>query len=330
MMRASLFGLIPLVVLGAATMSCRRSTEKEASIPAPMSSSAVAVVAGQEISEERLLAELRRRFASASTGEVTAEQKFDALERLVRQEAVYAKAKASGFEQTPEIQTRIKNLVVAQFREQRFTNATPVVTQREVQLAYEAGGNRFMQPPAWRGAAIFISQPANATAEKRSEARHRAETILNEARRGDDRAFSRLAAKHSEDQSSRYRGGDLGWISRDDNSVDPALVEALERVGEPGGFAPLVETPRGYVVVKLVERRNVARKPLAEVAELLRHELFREKSAQAERDFLTAMKAGLDIRIDRARIEQLSLPSPKNEPPRLPGVTMTQNPSASN
>lgn len=311
-------------------MSCRRSTEKDASIPAPMSSSAVAVVAGQEISGEMLLAELRRRFASAPAGGVTAEQKLDVLERLVRQEAIYAQAKASGFEQTPEIQTRIKNLVVAQFREQHFSNATPVVTDKEVQLAYEAGRDRFMQPAAWHGAAIFISQPAIATAEKKSEARHRAETILDEARNGDDQAFSRLAAKHSEEQASRYRGGDLGWVSRDDKSADPALVEALERVGEPGGFAPLVETLRGCFVVKLVERRNATRKPLAAVTEMLRHELSREKSAQAERDFLTAMKAGLDIRIDRDHVEQLSLPAPRHEPPRLPGVTMTRNPSTSN
>jgi hypothetical protein len=38
------------------------------------------------------------------------------------------------------------------------------------------------------------------------------------------------------------------------------------------------------------------------------------------------MKAGLDIWIERARVEQLTIPPQKSEPPRLPGVTMTRNP----
>jgi parvulin-like peptidyl-prolyl isomerase len=325
-MRSNFLAWVALAFIAASTPSCRRSDEKAASVPSSSSTTAVAAVAGQEISEETLRAELRRRFGPTPAETVTVDQKLEVLERLVRQEAIYAQAKASGFEQSAEMQARIKNLIVAQFREQRFTNATPVVSEQEIQAAYDASSGRFVQPAAVHGAAIFIAQPANATAEKQAENRRRAESIFAEAAAGDAQAFAQLSVRHSDDQVARYKGGDLGWILRGTAGVEPALIEALEKIGKPGELAPLVETSRGYFIARLIEKRPAARKPLAEVKELLRHELARDKAAQAERDFQAAMKAGLDIRIEQARVEQLSLPTQKSQPPRLPGVTMSDAP----
>jgi hypothetical protein len=50
---------------------------------------------------------------------LTTEQKLAALDHLIRQEALYAQAVAKGFDQTPEMQARIKQLIVAQFKPRR-------------------------------------------------------------------------------------------------------------------------------------------------------------------------------------------------------------------
>ena len=325
-MRSKFMAWIALAFIAASTPSCRKSAEKDAVVSSSLSTTAVASVAGQEISEETLRIELRRRFGPTPVETITHEQKLEILERLVRQEAIYAQAKASGFDQSTEMRARIKNLINAQFREQRFTNATPVVSEQEIQAAYEASGDRFVQPTSLRGAMLFIAQPANASAEKKAETRRRAELILAEARAGDGLAFARLCIRHSDDQVTRYKGGDLGWFSRGASGVEPALVEALEKAANVGDFAPIIETSRGYLITRLMEKREATRKPLAEVKELLRHQIARDKAALAEGDFYAAVKRGLDIRIDQARVEQLSLPTQKNQPPRLPGVTMSDTP----
>ncbi|MBK8002250.1 MAG: peptidyl-prolyl cis-trans isomerase [Verrucomicrobia bacterium] len=325
-MRSNLLAWVALAFVAAGTLSCRKSAEKDAVVSSAFPATAVATIGGQEISEETLRSELRRRFGATPAEAVTLEQKLETLERLVRQEAIFAQAKASGFDQSPEMQARIKNLIIAQFREQRFTNATSVVSEQEIQTAYEASGDRFVQPASMRGAMLFIAQPANASAEKKAEARRRAESILAEARAGDAQAFAQLCVRHSDDQVTRYKGGDLGWFSRGAAAVEPALVDALEKVSKAGDFAPLIETSRGYFIARLVEIRDAARKPLAEVKELLRHQSARDKAALAERDFHAAMKHGLEIRIDQARVEQLSIPTQKSQPPRLPGVTMSDTP----
>ncbi len=317
---------IAMFFVAASTLSCRRNAEKDTVVLSAFPATAVATIGGQEIAEETLRSELRRRFGATPAEAVTLEQKLETLERLVRQEAIFAQAKASGFDQSPEMQSRIKNVIIAQFREQRFTNATPVVSEQEIQTAYESSGDRFVQPASMRGAMLFIAQPANASAEKKAEARRRAESILAEARAGDAQAFAQLCVRHSDYQVTRYKGGDLGWFSRGAATVEPALVDALEKVAKAGDFAPVIETSRGYFIARLVEKRDAARKPLAEVKELLRHQIARDKAALAERDFHAAMKHGLDIRIDQARVEQLSIPTQKSQPPRLPGVTMSDTP----
>ena len=61
----------------------------------------------------------------------------------------------------------------------------------------------------------------------------------------------------------------------------------------------------------------------------IRFELSRKRAEQAERDFYAAMKRGLDIQINRAAVESLSLPAEKNPaPPKMPGATAQQPSSA--
>ncbi|HXG47976.1 MAG TPA: peptidylprolyl isomerase, partial [Methylomirabilota bacterium] len=224
-----------------------------------------------------------------------------------------------------QMRARIKQLIVAQFKEREFKPASPAVSEHEIEAAYQNDGGRFAQPAAVRGAAIFLSMPATATAEKKAECRARAEAVLAEARgAADEAAFAKLVAQHSEDQASRYRGGDLGWLTPGAAGVEPALAGALFALKAPGDFAPLVQTPRGFYIAKLLERREAGRKPLSEVRETIRHQLSRAKAAQAERDFYAAMKAGLDITVNRELVEAISLPGDKHEPPRMPGAATAQ------
>lgn len=316
--------LLVLAVCAGFSLSCQKSEKPAAKAPV-MGSNIVAVVAGTEISAEALQAELRKQYRLPPEGGLTAEQKLAALESLVGQEALYAQAVARGFDQTQEMRARIKQLVVAEFKEREFKAASPNVTEQEIAAAYQSSGQRFVQPAAMRGAAIHLSIPATATAAKRAEARGRAEALLAEARLcADETSFARLVAQRSDEQTTRYRGGDLGWVDEGSASVEPLLAKALFALHAPGEFAPVVETPRGFYVAKLLEKRDAARKPLAEVRDTIRYQLGREKAAQAEREFKAAMKSGLSISINRELVESLALPSKKDEPPRLPGASTAQ------
>jgi peptidylprolyl isomerase len=319
------FRILPYPLLFASawlSVSCRRTETPEPAHSEILT--AVAIVANTEISVEALKTELQRQFRTAKE-RLTSEQKLAALDALVRTEAVYAQAKAAGFDQTPEIQRRIKNLIVAHFKEHSFKATNHSVSELEIEAFYQANRDRYFQPGAARGAVIFLSAPKGMTREKKAEWQQRAEAVMTEARAAaDDAAFAQVVARHSEDQASRYRGGDLGWVSRDGAGVEPAVTEALFALNQSGDFAPLVRGASGFYIVKLLEKRAANPKPLADVREVIRYQLARHKAEQAEQDFHAAMKRGLDIQINHALLESISLPTTQPEPPPMPEATTAQ------
>jgi hypothetical protein len=312
----------PLVVAGLLLAGCSQkppaATNPPSTTPDP---NAVATINGAVVSRQMLEERLKRG------GRGTTLQ--TALEELIGREATYQKAMAAGLDHQPDVQARIKNLIVAQFREQqaRLTNS-PAVAEAELEAAYRAQAQRFQVRAAARGAVIFVSAPRTATPEKRAETLRRAEAVLAEARAAaDDRAFAQVVARHSDDQATRYRGGDTDWFEREGTAYEPALSEALSRLATPGEFAPVIETPRGFYIAKLIAKRDAAAKPLSEVKESLRYELSRQKAQQAEREFHEAMKTGLDIQVHQAALDSISIPGSPNspsEPPSMPGATTAQ------
>ena len=93
----------------------------------------------------------------------------------------------------------------------------------------------------------------------------------------------------------------------------------------PGEFSPLVETARGFYVVKLIEKQEAKLRPLGEVKDALRYQLSRQKTEQAERAFHHSIQSGLHIEINHALLGEISVPPPSNEPPPR-GPTTAQLP----
>ena len=294
---------------------CRRAEAPKAA----SNTGIVAVVAGAEIPAEALARELALRMKGGVQAAPTLDRKLDVLESLVREEALFAKAKAAHFEESPEMQAEIRRLVVSRFREKQFTPPDTAPGAAEVEKFYRENAAKYALAASVRGAVIFSPSPVSATPEKKAEARAHAESVMAEARSAAE--FSEVVARHSADQATRYRGGELPWLTRGSQEVDAAVTDALFAMTKPGEFAPLVETPRGFYIAKLLERREAGTRPLAQVEEGIRYELSRRKAELAEREFFTAMKLGLDIQIHREAVEALELPVEKETaPPSMPGA----------
>ena len=85
----------------------------------------------------------------------------------------------------------------------------------------------------------------------KSEARSKAQRILNQLRGGAD--FERLARENSEDGSAQG-GGDLGWFSSG-KMVKP-FEDAVFSASRTGLINRLVETQFGYHIIKVTEKKN--------------------------------------------------------------------------
>jgi len=97
---------------------------------------------------------------------------------------------------------------------------------------------------------ILVVVPEQASADKISAARERADQALAQLSGGAD--FAQVAAGFS-DAKDALHGGDLGW--RPGDRIPPLFMNVLENM-QPGQNTAVLRSPSGFHILKLVEKRS--------------------------------------------------------------------------
>jgi peptidyl-prolyl cis-trans isomerase SurA len=136
---------------------------------------------------------------------------------------------------------------------------------------------------------ILVRVPEQASPERIEQARARAEQARAEAAAGGD--FARLAASTS-DAGDALQGGALGW--RTPGRLPELFADALKRM-QPGEVSPVLRSPAGFHLLKLLERRGAgAAAPVTQTR--ARHILIKTSELVSEADAQRRL-AGLRERI---------------------------------
>jgi peptidyl-prolyl cis-trans isomerase SurA len=106
-------------------------------------------------------------------------------------------------------------------------------------------------------AQILLRVPDNASTERIEATRRQAEELMRQLRSGAD--FARLAASNSASPEA-MSGGSLGWRTAD--RLPTLFTEAIKGL-KPGDLAPLVRSPGGFHILKLVGQRDATEGRLA-------------------------------------------------------------------
>lgn len=99
---------------------------------------------------------------------------------------------------------------------------------------------------------VLLRLPEQATPESIQAARGRAEKVIFEAKSGAD--FAKLAASYS-DAPDALAGGQMGWRPHDRL---PEIFAATLKEMRQGEVSPVLRSPAGFHVLKLLERRGGA------------------------------------------------------------------------
>jgi parvulin-like peptidyl-prolyl isomerase len=123
------------------------------------------------------------------------------------------------------------------------------VTEQQAKEFYDRNRETFKVPEAIHALVILLPVTDKAGAPERAEAKRLADEARGKAAAGED--FGALARQYSRDPSAQ-RGGDIGFVPRG------LLFPASEQVAfglKNGEVSPVLETPKGYTVFKVLERK---------------------------------------------------------------------------
>jgi len=197
-----------------------------------------------------------------------------------------------------------QGLTLDQVRQQTRTNllvqkvidaevASKIVVQdAEVSAFYQQNLDRFKQGDTVHASHILIGLPQNATPQQKSEAKTKAQAVLKQVRGGGD--FAAVARAESQDPGSAQNGGDLGFFPK--GQMTPAFEEAAFKT-RPGAITPIVETPFGFHIIKVHERRAPRTAPLDEVGGQIKNFLEQGQREQKLEQFVEQVKTKSKIEI---------------------------------
>ena len=161
-----------------------------------------------------------------------------------------------------------------------------VVPDADISAFYQQNLERFKQGETVHASHILIGLPQNPTVDQKTEAKTKAQAVLKQVRGGGD--FATIARAESQDSGSAQAGGDLGFFPK--GQMTPAFEEAAFKL-KVGGLSPIVETPFGFHIIKVLERRGPRTTPLAEVGGQIKSFLEQGQRESKLEQFVEQVKA---------------------------------------
>jgi peptidyl-prolyl cis-trans isomerase D len=134
------------------------------------------------------------------------------------------------------------------------------ISDDELRKMYQQNLDRYRNPERAQVRHILI-KTVGMSKEDQDKARAKIDDLLKQIKSGAD--FAALATKHSEDPGSAVKGGDLGWITRDGQTVKNFESAAFSL--KPGQISDVISTEYGYHIIQVMEREQARVRPFEEV-----------------------------------------------------------------
>jgi len=222
------------------------------------------------------------------------------LEDMIARELLLQEARRLGLDQTTEIREKVQR-----FREQlaldelvqEMAKTHGQVSQEEMEAYYMAHSSAVLATEHIRAAQIIVSTAMQAL------------DVKKQLEAGAD--FAKLAQKFSIDQTTKFRGGDLGPYRK---GAAPQEIEAAILTQNPGAVSEPIQVAAGFALVKVTSRDPLDARSAHVARERLKQELSAEKRRKQFEEFLAALRSKAAIRMeDASRI----IP---DAPGQVPGV----------
>lgn len=165
------------------------------------------------------------------------------------------------------------------------------LTEEDAQEFYKQNADKFHRAESLRASHILIGVDEKASVEEKKKALEKAKKLKKELTEGAD--FAVLAKGNSTCPSSQ-QGGDLGFFGK--GQMLPSFEHAAFAL-KPGEISDVVESPAGYHIIKLIEKKPAETVPFQEVQARIMEFLKGQKINAAVGEYVSEARKAAKIEI---------------------------------
>lgn len=119
--------------------------------------------------------------------------------------------------------------------------------------------------------------------------------------------FGKYAVSNSEHQVSRYKGGEIGWFSKgQDVFWEKPVLDAGFSLKQLGDLSDIVETDKGYYLVRLMEREAATYKSFEAVESRVRHKMILSEQSAVKGRFEKSLKQDFSISVNYEKLDEVT------------------------
>jgi peptidyl-prolyl cis-trans isomerase C len=167
------------------------------------------------------------------------------------------------------------------------------VTEADAKKFYDDNPDKFKMPERTQASHILISADQKATPEDKKKAKEKAEAIRKRVAKGEDFA---AVAKAESNCPSAAKGGDLGYFGKGQMVPEFEKAAAALKLGE---LSDVVESPFGYHIIKVMDRKPADTVKFAEVKDKIEDYLKSQKAQKPMSDYVEKIKKEAKVEIEK-------------------------------
>jgi peptidyl-prolyl cis-trans isomerase C len=323
--------LLPLLA------NCEGKDAKAPSAAPGGKSEAVATIDGQTlVTVDQLEDQLREQSPFVRARYTDASKKKEFLDGLVRFELLGREAAKEGFDKDPEVVKDMKKAMVQQLLRKKFDEdpAVSKMSDEELKEFFEQHKDDYVKPERVRIQVIeFKGAPGDAKVQ--AEAKKDVLDVREKTKKGDLAAYSLLARTRSDDESTKLKGGDSDYKTREElaKSYGDGVANAALGLKEINDISEVVRGVDGWYVVRLSGRQNAINRTFDQVKPAIQARAWHEKRTKLYDAYVKELEDKSGVKIDEAALAKIDALRPdlgaKGEA-SVPPIQPTPPPPAGN
>lgn len=254
-------------------------------------------------------------------GEATTLEPLSRLAQLTAEDlAAEHRLVAEGWDRNPQfIQAQrrfVRSYVNARINEEFMELLS--VSDEEISEYFEARRDAYRKPAQVRVALIEISVEQHG--QQAAALANEIYTVLTSMDKGPerDKRFNEFVVARSAHLASRFQGGDVGYMARNDSAWPAALIEAVFSTSLDASIGPMVKTPNGFYVFRVLGFRDAVEPRLSDYRESVRKKILAKKQDNMRHEARVRLVEDVSIEIDQEAIIKIASPSNDSRPTPSP------------